>query len=95
MRDFIEALREQGYLPSVMGGATWILQTGEKNARSLAVLTQRGETRLLADDTRDAWDYAALGLTPHFYLLYWCQVSANRVFYALQQGEVLPDKYGR
>ena len=94
--DVADALRAQRHLPSVMGGATWIWQGGDAaQAQALAVLAQNGETRFLVDAGQSAWNYVARAGESHFYLIYWCQVEAARVFEALQSGAPLPDKYGR
>ena len=78
------------------GGATWILQTGEEYARSLAVLEQDSDARrFLVDADKSALDYAASGREPHFYLLYWYQAPAQTVFDALREDKPLPDKYQR
>lgn len=81
-----------GYLASVMGGATWIVE-GE---RPVAVLAQRGsKARFLIPPDTPVWTLVKPGGEPHLDVRYWCQVDARRVFDALQNGDPLPDRYGR
>ena len=85
------------YLASIAGGqATWILETGGRPARPLAVLAQQWwrPRFLVAPDIR-VTAYIHQGILPHLYLKYWCQVDPERVFGCLQRGEPLPDRYGR
>ena len=95
LRELTGAMQARHYLASVAGGATWILQTGE-NERPLAVFAQSWSApRFLVDADQSARNYTSRDAQSHFYWIYWCQVCANRVFDALQNGEPWPDKYQR
>ena len=85
------------YLASIAGGrATWILETGERKGRPLAVLAQQWwRAQFLVEPDAAVSAYIQQDVRPHLYLRYWCQVDPEKVFGCLQRGEPLPDRYGR
>ena len=88
-----DQILRRSYLASIAGGrATWILEA----QRPLAVFAQQwSQPRfLLSPDVRLA-SIVDLAATPHLRFRYWCQVDPDIVFDCLQQGQPLPDMYGR
>ncbi len=85
------------YLASIAGGrATWILETGGRKGRPLAVLAQQWwRPRFLVEPDAAGSTYIQPDARPHLYLKYWWQVAPEIVFGCLQRGEPLPDRYGR
>ena len=97
LRSVVGHLFKASYLAAIAGGrATWILETGERKSRPLAVLAQqRSRPRFLVEPDVAVTTYIQPDAIPHLYLKYWCQVDPGRVFDCLQRGDPLPDKYGR
>ena len=97
LRNVANRLLGAGYLALIAGGrATWILETGRRAGRPLAVLAQQWtQPRFLVDPDSGTTTYIHHDDNPHLNLRYWCQVDPEQVFDCLQRGEPLPDQYGR
>ena len=97
LRGVTDRLIAAHYLASITGGrATWILQAGDQEGRSLAVLAQEwAQPRFLVASDAEALTYVQSGARPHLLVRYWCQVDPAKVFDCLQRGEPLPDRHGR
>lgn len=97
LRGVIRQLYRASYLAAIAGGrATWILETGERKGRPLAVLAQQwAHPRFLVEPGVAVTAYVQSDTVPHLYLRYWCQADPEEVFDCLQRGEPLPDRYAR
>ena len=97
LREVVVRLIGRSYLATIAGGrATWILYSGARLDRALAVVAQQWcKPQFLVDPEAAAAGYIEAGAIPHLRFDYWCQVDPRQVFGCLHRGEPLPDKYGR
>ena len=89
----LEKIFTTHYLPSISGGkATWIVF----GKSPLAVVAQQwSKPHFLVDPTIPIENLIELKDNHHLELMYWCQVEPQKVIASIEQGQPLPDKYGR